>query len=269
MTVRRPQDRAPRPSASAARRLPAYSTVQRILLVRNGLSDMNTDITKILDLPDWNIGLNKEGEEECIAAGRAFGARVQSSPVYCYFSPYLRSKQSMESFLRGAFQVQKLNIVGVREDVRLRDGDMGRFQDAAHLRQCLEEQRAYGKFFYRFPHGESGADVCDRVSSFLDVFQRERAAFPIDTTVVIMTHDLTLRMLVKRWFHLNVETFHNMTSPKTAATVELERVDSGRYKLTEESSVVLGLPTSLNDIEGYTYRNRKLLGSLSTGAPFL
>ena len=31
----------------------------------------------------------------------------------------------------------------------------------------------FGRFFYRFPDGESGADVYDRVSAFLGTFHRD------------------------------------------------------------------------------------------------
>eukprot|EP00744_Colponema_vietnamica_P022406 GILI01032171.1.p1 GENE.GILI01032171.1~~GILI01032171.1.p1 ORF type:complete len:209 (-),score=0.12 GILI01032171.1:43-576(-) len=163
-----------------------------------------------------------------------------------------------------------LNIFGVREDSRLRDGDIGRFADVEELNQCLKERESYGKFFYRFPHGESGADVCDRVSSFLDAFQREKEGFPPNTTVLLVTHGLTIRMLVKRWFHLNVSTFHTMTSPPPGKCVELTCVGEGQsFKLTDESVEYLSLPKSLTESNGYAYRNKSMFGSLSIGAPYV
>jgi broad specificity phosphatase PhoE len=133
------------------------------------------------------------------------------------------------------------------------------------------EREEYGKFFYRFPHGESGADVCDRVCSFLEAFQREKLSFPMNTNVVILTHGLTIRMFVKRWFHLSVETFHEMTSPAPGRPIHLLRRDArtGSFRLTDECISQLSLPTSLNRENGYEFRNKQLLGSVSTGAPFL
>lgn len=271
MSVQRPQDGGTRQPATR-RVLPNPSgTVKRILLIRNGLSDVMLDPAKIMDIPDWRYPVNTEGYKQSVGLGKELAVMLQREPVFFYFSPYQRSKESLKGLLEGALEVRRLNIVGCREDARLRDGDLGRYASKEEMYATLKEQQQYGPFFYRFPHGESGADVGDRVSSFLDVFQREKAAFPPNTNVVIMTHDLTIRMFIKRWFHLTVDTFHKMRSVPTSTPIELFRTphDHFKFKLTQDSTELLGLPLSLKDEDGYSYRNTQLLGSLSTGAPFL
>lgn len=249
----------------------AVGNVKRIILVRNGQSDVIKRPEVILETPDWRVPLNGDGMCESFDAGVQLAHMIGREPVYIYFSPYLRAKESLRGILAGALKVRKLNIVGIREDARLRDGDIGRYTTKEELLAAMAEQAGYGEFFYRFPHGESGADVCDRVSSFLDVFQREKLSFPNNTTVVIVSHALTIRMFIKRWFHLNVDTFHKTKTIPTARFVELHRTDHDhfKFKLTTESSELLGLPLSLKDEAGYAFRNTQLLGSLSTGAPFL
>ena len=37
----------------------------------------------------------------------------------------------------------------------------------------MNERREFGSFYYRFPEGESGADVYDRVTDFLGSLNRE------------------------------------------------------------------------------------------------
>lgn len=272
VSVQRPQDGGVRQPATRRPQIsPSGGTVKRIILIRNGLCDVMGDPAKIMDIPDWKYPVSAEGYQDQLALGRDLATTLQREPVYFYFSPYQRSKDSLKALLEGALEVRRLNIVGCREDARLRDEDLGRYASKEELYATLREQGQYGPFFYRFPHGESGADVGDRVSSFLDVFQREKTAFPPNTNVVIMTHDLTIRMFIKRWFHLTVDTFHKMYSVPTSTPVELFRTphDHFKFKLSPESTQLLGLPQSLKDVEGYSYRNTQLLGSLSTGAPFL
>ncbi len=244
-------------------------TVKRIILVRNGESTANVDLSQYCTVADWRIPLTTRGAEESVVAGHDLALLLGHEPVYFYFSPYVRSKETLKQMLIGAAKVSRLNIIGVREDVRLRDGDIGRYSSTDDLQRCLREREEYGKFFYRFPHGESGADVCDRITSFLDAFQREKVSFMPNTNVVVLTHGLTIRMFVKRWFHLNVDTFHMMTSPPTGSAVELEQQPNGNFKLNSESLTMLNLPPSLAGDEGYAFRNKKLLGSLSTGAPYM
>lgn len=50
----------------------------------------------------------------------------------------------------------------MQEEVQLREQDFGNFQDAALKAAEKSERLKYGRFFYRFPNGESGADVYDR-----------------------------------------------------------------------------------------------------------
>jgi hypothetical protein len=40
--------------------------------------------------------------------------------------------------------------------------DFGNFQDAEGKKREKAERLRFGRFFYRFPNGESGADVYDR-----------------------------------------------------------------------------------------------------------
>ena len=60
------------------------------------------------------------------------------------------------------------------------------------------ERESYGRFFYRFPNGESGADVYDRMTVFEDHIVRDIDAgrFSEDTAIVIVTHGLSLRVFL-------------------------------------------------------------------------
>ena len=59
-------------------------------------------------------------------------------------------------------QFHASRVSGVREEPQLREQDFGNFQDSTGLAREKAERESYGRFFYRFPNGESGADVYDR-----------------------------------------------------------------------------------------------------------
>lgn len=227
------------------------------------------------------------------ALGKQLAEELQNETLYLYHSPYRRARASLHEWLTGYVSAKKGKppvlpsspppeedtyqweyevdtIQGLREDSRLRGGDMGRYDSIEEMKSHFCEQQRYGPFFYRFPHGESGADVCDRVTSFLSTFQRERSELRPETNVLIFTHDIVIRMFIKRWFHLTVDTFHQMAPVASGSVCVLSRVDGHSYfRLDEASVAAMHLPRSLNDSNGYRFRNKDFLGSMSLGAPFM
>merc|ERR1712019_20266 len=93
----------------------------------------------------------------------------------------------------------------------LREQEFGNLQPE-DFKKYREEQTSVGRFWYRFPTGESGADVYARVNLFweellqLNVNSRRK---PIDN-VVIVTHGLTMRLLLMRMFHWSPDTFETV-----------------------------------------------------------
>lgn len=65
------------------------------------------------------------------------------------------------------------------------------------------ERLRFGRFFYRFPNGESGADVYDRITSFQNTMIRDVNAgrFASNCSLVLVTHGLALRVFLMSWFH--------------------------------------------------------------------
>ena len=145
--------------------------------------------------------------------------------LHFYMSPYKRSRQTCEAiasaFPRGA-------VTRIQEDVQLREQDFGNFQDAAGKEREKAERLRFGRFFYRFPNGESGADVYDRMTLFEDHLVRDINAgrFSAGTSLVLVTHGLALRIFLMRWFHWTVADFLECYNPPNAAPVVLERTIS-------------------------------------------
>lgn len=78
------------------------------------------------------------------------------------------------------------------------------------------------------PGGESGADVLDRISSFFVTlfrfFQESDDCGP-DTTVIIVSHGLTSRLFLSRFFHWSVETFEETLNLPNAGYVQMDRAE--------------------------------------------
>ena len=145
-------------------------------------------------------------------------------------------------------------VMGVREEPQLREQDFGNFQDSATLVRKKTERESYGRFFYRFPNGESGADVYDRCEAArrfvhqplltmvlrvshhlrrLTVFEDhlvrdiDLGRFPDGTHIVLVTHGLALRIFLARWFHWTVAETESAWNPPNCAPLVMERVAAG------------------------------------------
>jgi broad specificity phosphatase PhoE len=84
-----------------------------------------------------------------------------------------------------------------------------------------------GRFFYRRPNGESCADVYDRCGDFLDALlengadhslhskfrTNDRAAWREsgDYNTLIVTHGLTMRLMLMRYFQMSVSTYVSLS----------------------------------------------------------
>ena len=139
---------------------------KRIVLIRHAESEGNVDETMYMRKPDHRIELTEKGKRQAREAGEQLKNLLgPNETLYVYVSPYLRTMQTLYE-LGQAVGVDR--VLGVREEPRIREQDFGNFQDAT-MRELKRERLGFGRFFYRFPNGESAADV------------RPRDEFPRDT----------------------------------------------------------------------------------------
>lgn len=141
---------------------------KRIILVRHGESQGNLDGTAYATTPDYKIKLTQHGLDQCKLAGQKIhdlfsdNGQKNNWKVFFYVSPYERTRSTLREIGRS---FKKKEMIGVREEVRIREQDFGNFQVADRMKVIKETRERFGRFFYRFPEGESAADVFDRVSS--------------------------------------------------------------------------------------------------------
>lgn len=94
--------------------------------------------------------------------------------------------------------------------------------------------RTFGISYYRIPNGESGADVHDRVSLFLESFRSTQSkSYPCHpTVVVIVTHGLLARLFVMRFMRLTVNEYEKWRNPRNGEVYCLEMM-SERERIAE------------------------------------
>jgi broad specificity phosphatase PhoE len=84
------------------------------------------------------------------------------------------------------------------------------------------------------PNGESGCDVYDRITTFLDTLHRDFSNPDFPENVIIVTHGMTMRVFLMRWFHWTVDYFHKVRSIDNCGVYHMELQENGKYILKTE-----------------------------------
>ena len=121
-----------------------------------------------------------------------------------------------------------------REEPRLREQEWGHLREIEDCHKVDKERDSFGTFYFRVPDGESAADVYDRVSDFFGTLHRdfEKENFP--ENAIIVTHGMTIRLFLMRWFHWTVEEFEEYANPANCQIVVLEKTSSMKYILATQ-----------------------------------
>jgi broad specificity phosphatase PhoE len=203
---------------------------KRIILIRHGKSVGNANPEINSRIPDYALKLNEEGIMQAKESGKNLKDLIKEETAFFYISPYWRTRMTFEEIARH-FSSDRYKFI---EEPRLREQEWGHQRSAVETKLIEEERDAYGPFYFRFPDGESGADVYDRVSSFFGTLFRdfEKRNFP--ENAVIITHGMTIRLFIMKWFHMSVEDYEKFANPENCQLIVLERESNGKYLLKSE-----------------------------------
>ncbi|XP_062002700.1 phosphoglycerate mutase-like protein AT74 [Rosa rugosa] len=229
---------------------------KRIILMRHAESQGNLDMAAYTTTPDNKIPLTEQGLAQAQLAGaqlrRVVSADNDSNHpewrVYFYVSPYERTRSTLSQIGRS---FSRTRVIGVREECRIREQDFGNFQVEERMKAIKQTREKFGRFFYRFPEGESAADVYDRVSSFLESLWRDIDMNRLrhnpchDLNLVIVSHGLTSRVFLMKWFKWTVEQFEHLNNFGNCEFRVMQLGAGGEYSLavhhTEEELIEWGL----------------------------
>ncbi len=204
---------------------------KRIILIRHGESEGNIDLRSYEDKPDFKLILTEKGKEQAAEAGKQLKEITGEEDISFYVSSMWRARMTFEYIVQ-FFDMEKIRW---KEDPRLREQEWGHFRDLKANIQIDDERNKFGTFYYRIKDGESCADVYDRVSDFLHTLYRdfEKTNFP--PNIVLVSHGMTIRMFLMRWFRWTVEEFETLRNPRNGELIVMELDEkTNRYHLVTE-----------------------------------
>jgi len=205
---------------------------QTLTLIRHGQSEGNVNEALYATQPDSSLRLTKLGWDQARMAGKALREKIlrqsSDSSVHFIVSPYVRTMETFHGLAsawvdpvkefhqtdekhRLNLWYGKLAAMGVtfNEDPRIREQDFGNYQNKDAIQKAKKERHQFGAFYYRFPNGESASDVFDRVSTFLDSLWRSFSSNR-SQNYVLVTHGISIRVLLARYFRYSVDQFNMM-----------------------------------------------------------
>jgi len=203
---------------------------KRIILVRHGESEGNLDRSRYQTTQDFALQLTPAGVQQSKQAGTQIRELIEDEKVYVYLSPFFRTRETFQHIRESIDR----NVVKAIEDPRIREQDWGHLRHPDDNKGIIEERDNFSTFYYRIPDGESGADVYDRVSSFFDTLHRDFEKMDFPENVLIVSHGLTMRLFLMRWFHWSVEEFENLHNPRNCQIIIMEKQADNHYTLSSE-----------------------------------
>lgn len=191
--------------------------------------------------------MTENGIRQAYEVGLKLKELVGNETMYFYVSPFWRTRSTFENIVRSFPRSQ----FEYSEEPRLREQEWGYLRTYAGLKQLKRERKEYGIFYYRFPGGEAGTDVYDRINDLLGSLHRDFQRENYPRNCILVTHSLAIRLFIMRWFHLTVEEFEQMLSPKNGQLVVLQlNEETDDYELLtplerDENAVLRSRPIRL------------------------
>ena len=205
------------------------ATVKTLVLVRHGRSIANDDPGVYLTMPDHAIPLcDPRGDPTVLAAGdRIASLGLPAAEVCSWRSTFLRCAQTETLVLQRAFADAAAHVAR-RESFLLREQDFGDWDGLTEEQMQAKDPDRYarrarmtdklGRFYFRYPSGESRADVVQRMATFLGKLHRSRYAHHL-----LFLHGVTQRAFRMAWMNRPVEWFEAEPNASNASVLVIRR----------------------------------------------
>ncbi|MFI5301043.1 MAG: histidine phosphatase family protein [Polyangiales bacterium] len=208
--------------------------VQRIVLIRHDTSIANLDPGVYKRMPDHTIPLVNSRSEAMLRAIEVVGTLgLSTEETVAWCSPYVRCEQTQDAVLSGVFGAAA-SLVRRRESFLLREQEFGDWDSLTDAEAARELPRSFvkrklltdnlGKFYFRYPNGESRADVAQRMIAFIGKMHRSDYA-----DHVVFLHGVTQRAFRMAWLNREVDWFEDEPNPKNASVMLLRRDAERRW----------------------------------------
>ena len=212
------------------------STLQTVLLVRHARSTANEDPTVYRTTPDHMIPLLGPADDPAalVAAAALRGLALDPARVCTWCSTYLRCAQTEALVLATAFG-DAVPLLRRRSSFLLREQEFGDWDsltenemeklDPVRFARRKQMSDNFGRFYFRYPNGESRADVTQRTMIFIG--KMHRTQYPHH---VVFLHGVTQRAFRMAWLNRSVDWFEEEPNPPNASVLLLHRDEEQRWK---------------------------------------
>jgi broad specificity phosphatase PhoE len=202
--------------------------MKRLVLIRHARSVANNDEAIYLqpDKFDHTIELSADGMMATKTSGSELNSWTAEQDYTVFISPLLRACQTWQGMREKVNRQPAKTLV----DGRLREQEFKAFKDSEDMKAKKVRRSLRGKLYYRFKNGESGFDVLDRVSGFYNQLRTDWLLKTRTDTVVIISHEITMRCFMLLALEWAPERFENLWFENLEQVV-LEAGDDLQFRL--------------------------------------
>lgn len=213
----------------------------RVVLLRHGESEGNVNKVLYTNKGDSLLELTPRGLQQSREAAQRLQGIVGTRPIFVCLSPFERTQQTLLGMYSGGLREEQ--VMAVHVEVQIREQEFGNFQEIGLNAKVRAEEKRVGRFYYRRPNAESSADVLDRVSQFWEKLLSDgNDALLLGRGLdygacLVVTHGLTIRLLLMRILNWSVETFQTVWNVGNCHHFTLRKdVASRCYRLCDHES---------------------------------
>jgi broad specificity phosphatase PhoE len=163
-----------------------------LYFIRHGQSEANVDPRVYTLKKDQDIELTDVGRAQAEAVGKELNKKFEYNRADFFISPY---KRVVDTFDIIRAQARDYSIFSTQSPL-LREQEHPIYTSQEEMDVLKRERAAFSQFYYRYPNAESQADVYLRVQTFLNDLEIRRIKHEVSPTVVIVAHEVVIRMFL-------------------------------------------------------------------------
>lgn len=208
------------------------NAIRKLFIMRHAESLEDVDQTAYERIADEDMPLTDFGKEQATRFGRQFANEIgKSKNLRVFLSPSKRVLETAQLVISGVPKHVQWSLV---TDSLISKQNWGNV--TVHNRAEIEKKRyRVGVLRYRFPEGESGAEMLFRFDLFAKKLEEEISR-GIAENFLIITHGFEFRVLLKSLLGWTEEYFESLAHPLHC---EIKRVayDNGSFLLLDEMRI--------------------------------
>lgn len=200
---------------------------RKILIMRHAQSEEDIDPTIYNHTHDLDVGLSDQGKTESEQIASPLAKEISTGNVHFFLSPGTRLLETYQ--LLSARLPKRIKCTESVEPLILKQywGPL----TSSNRRNIEIERYKAGVLRYRFPAGESGAQLLTRFRFFCTLRKEEIKQDQLPGTIVFLTHGFEMRLLLMLWFDWTEVQFEKMANPYNCEYARIAVHSNGTYTL--------------------------------------